>query len=166
MGKCGELSVLLSDKPEKMHFLGKISARMDAKGRLFFPAEFRRQIGGGELRLVMRRDIHQPCLVIYPAETWEKQVEELRSRINLWDASQAMLFRQFLADVFECTLDSNGRFIVPKRYHELCGSERRVVFLGLDDRIELWAAECAEKPFVDPEEFGTAVQTVMTSPQQ
>ena len=149
-----------------MHFLGKIEARMDAKGRLFFPAEFRRQIGGGELRLVVRRDIHQPCLVIYPAETWEKQVEELRSRINLWDASQAMLFRQFLAEVFECTLDSNGRFIVPKRYHELCGHERRVVFLGLDDRIEMWAAQCAEKPFVDPEEFGAAVQTVMTSPQQ
>lgn len=166
MGKCGELSVLLSDKAKKMHFLGKIEARMDAKGRLFFPAEFRRQMGDAELRFVVRRDIHQPCLVIYPAESWHSQVEELRSHLNLWDASQAMLFRQFLADVFECTLDANGRFIVPKRYHELCGSDRRVVFLGLDDRIELWAAQCAEKPFVSTEEFGMAVQTVMTSPQQ
>ena len=166
MGKCGELCVLLSHQAPKMHFLGKIEARMDAKGRLFLPAEFRRQMGGAELRFVMRRDIHQPCLVIYPAEAWDAQVSELRSHLNLWDASQAMLFRQFLADVFECTLDANGRFIVPKRYQELCGVERRVVFLGMDDRIELWAAQYAEKPFVNPKEFGAAVQTVMTSSQQ
>ena len=153
MGKCGELCVLLSHQAPKMHFLGKIEARMDAKGRLFLPAEFRRQMGGA-------------CLVIYPAEAWDAQVSELLSHLNLWDASQAMLFRQFLADVFECTLDANGRFIVPKRYQELCGVERRVVFLGMDDRIELWAAQYAEKPFVNPEEFGAAVQTVMTSSQQ
>ena len=151
---------------KKMHFLGKIEARMDSKGRLFFPAEFRRQMGGAELRFVVRRDIHQPCLVIYPAEAWESQVAELRSHLNLWDASQAMLFRQFFAEVFECTLDANGRFIVPKRYQELCGAERRVVFLGLDDRIELWAAQSAENPFVGPEEFGSAVQAVMNSPQR
>ena len=82
-----------------MRFTGSIEAKLDAKGRVFFPSDFRRKLAEPDTILVLKRDIYQPCLVIYPYSVWEAEVETLRQRLNRWDARQAMLFRQFLADV-------------------------------------------------------------------
>ena len=48
-----------------MRFLGSIEAKTDAKGRAFLPAAFRKVLqAAGEERLVMRKHIHQLCLVL------------------------------------------------------------------------------------------------------
>ena len=50
-----------------MRFAGNIEAKTDAKGRAFLPSCFRKQFSNaGEVRLIMRKDIFQPCLVLYP----------------------------------------------------------------------------------------------------
>lgn len=147
-----------------MQFTGQIQARMDAKGRLFFPAEFRRQVGGAEPRFVLKRDVYQPCLVIYPFAAWEAEVAALRQRLNRWKAQEAMLFRQFLSDVEVFGLDANGRFLVPRRFLALLGETRHVTFLGVDDRIELWDAARTAEPFMAPADFSAALEQAMTRP--
>ena len=50
-----------------MRFLGTIDSKTDAKGRVFLPASFRKVLStAGAERLVLRKDIFQPCLVLYP----------------------------------------------------------------------------------------------------
>ena len=50
-----------------MRFLGNIEAKTDAKGRAFLPASFRKILQvSGEENLVLRKDVFQPCLVVYP----------------------------------------------------------------------------------------------------
>lgn len=50
-----------------IRFLGNIEAKTDAKGRVFIPAGFRRQLqSASEERLVLRKDVFQDCLVLYP----------------------------------------------------------------------------------------------------
>ena len=94
-----------------MRFLGNIEAKTDSKGRVFLPATFRKvlQVSGME-RLVMRKDVHQPCLVLYPEAVWNEQMDLLRSRLNRWDREQQKIFRQFVSDAEVVTLDGNGRF--------------------------------------------------------
>ena len=47
-----------------IRFLGNIEAKTDAKGRVFIPAGFRRQLqSASEERLVLRKDVFQDCLV-------------------------------------------------------------------------------------------------------
>lgn len=147
-----------------MQFTGQIQARMDAKGRLFFPAEFRRQVGDAEPRFVLKRDVYQPCLVIYPLAAWELEVATLRQHLNRWQPQEAMLFRQFLSDVEVFGLDANGRFLVPRRFQALLGETRHVTFLGLDDRIELWEAARTAGSFMAPTDFSTALEAAMTRP--
>lgn len=144
-----------------MQFTGKIEARMDAKGRLFFPAEFRRQFDDAEQRFILKRDAYEPCLVVYPYEAWENEVGELRQHLNHWDPQEAMVLRQFMADVEVFMLDAAGRFIVPKRFQPLCGEARKVAFLGLGDRIELWPASEATT-FMPAEDFSRALQQLMS----
>ena len=41
-----------------IRFLGNIEAKADAKGRVFIPAQFRRQLqSGSEDKLIMRKDV-------------------------------------------------------------------------------------------------------------
>ena len=56
-----------------MRFLGSIDAKLDAKGRAFLPAVFRKVLqGAGCESMVMRKDVFQPCLVLYPESVWNE----------------------------------------------------------------------------------------------
>ena len=63
-----------------MRFLGNIEARIDAKGRAFLPSTFRKVLqASGSESLVLRKDIFQPCLVLYPESVWNEQMDALRA---------------------------------------------------------------------------------------
>ena len=148
-----------------MRFLGNIEAKTDAKGRVFFPAAFRKILQrSGESSLVLRRDVFQACLTLYPESVWNDQMDGLRLRLNRWDARQQQIFRQYVSDVEIVTLDANGRLLIPKRYLKMAEIEQEVRFIGLGDTIEIWSAAKVEKPFMEPLEFGDALQELMRSP--
>ena len=82
-----------------MRFLGNIEAKIDSKGRVFLPASFRKELqAAGEESLVVRKDVFQPCLVLYPESVWNRQMDTLRSRLNRWNPMHQNVFRQFVAD--------------------------------------------------------------------
>lgn len=145
-----------------MHFTGTIAAKIDTKGRVFLPSEFRKQIADSDSLLVLKRDIYQPCLVIYPQSVWNTEVEELLKHLNRWNKRDAMIFRQFMADAEQATLDSNGRLLVSKRFMQICSIDHSVEFVGVDDRIELWSVEQREAYFLSPEELATSMENLVT----
>ncbi len=146
-----------------VRFLGSIEAKTDAKGRAFLPASFRKELqSAGETSLVMRKDVFQPCLVLYPESVWNMQIDLLRTRLNRWDSRHQSIFRQFVADAEAITLDANGRFLIPKRYMKMAGISQSIKFIGMDDSIEIWNGENAGKPFMEPDEFGKAIEAIMS----
>ena len=58
-------------------------------------------------------------------------------------------------------LDSNGRFLIPKRYLKMADIEQGIKFIGMGDTIEIWSTAKTEKPFMDPDDFGKALEEVM-----
>lgn len=145
-----------------MRFIGNIEAKTDNKGRVFLPACFRRILqNGGSDKLMLRKDVYQDCLVLYPMSNWEKQLDALRARLDKWDSRHQMIFRQFVADVEELSIDASGRILLPKRYLNMADIKQEVRFIGMDDTIEIWAKEKAEKPFIPAEEFGRELEKIM-----
>ena len=148
-----------------MRFLGNIEAKTDAKGRVFFPSAMRKVLqSAGEELLVMRKDVHQACLVLYPESVWNQQMDEARQKLNRWDAQEQLLFRQFVMNVEFISLDGNGRFLIPKRYLQMAGIEQSVHFIGMGDCIEIWASQHLEAPFIEAEEFGRLFGERMSAP--
>lgn len=145
-----------------IRFLGNIEAKADAKGRVFIPAGFRKQLqAASEERLIMRKDVFQDCLVLYPESVWNEELNELRSRLNKWNSKHQLIFRQFVSDVEVVTPDGNGRILIPKRYQQICGIRGDVRFIGVDNKIEVWAKERTEQPFMSAEDFGAALEEIM-----
>lgn len=145
-----------------MRFTGNIDAKVDAKGRLFLPAAFRKILQtSGEEGLIMRRDVFQDCLVLYPESVWNKQIDAITSRTNMFDRKGRDLLRKFVADAESISLDSNGRFLISKRYLRAAGIEQDVRFIGVDNTIEIWPKEAAEKLLKNDEDFAGDLESLM-----
>lgn len=144
-----------------MRFLGNIEAKTDSKGRAFLPVVFRKTLQmSGEENLVLRKDVFQPCLVLYPESVWNEQLDLLRSRLNRWNAKEQQIFRAFISDAISITLDGNGRFLIPKRQLKQAEIEQGIRFIGMGDTIEIWKAE--EESSIDPEEFSKTLEEIMS----
>ncbi len=145
-----------------MRFLGTIDSKADAKGRVFLPAPFRKVLAtAGIEQLVLRKDIFQPCLVLYPESVWNQMLDTLRARLNRWNRQDQMVFRQFVSDVEPVALDGNGRFLIPRRYQQMAGIEGQVRFIGMDDSIEIWSGGKGQEPFMEPGAFAQALEERM-----
>ena len=145
-----------------IRFLGNIEAKTDTKGRVFIPAGFRKQLQAvSEERLVLRKDVFQNCLVLYPESVWVATQNQLRQRLNKWNAKHQQIFRQFVSDAEIMVPDGNGRILLPKRYLQMAGIQNDVRFIGMDNTIEIWAKEYTERPFMASEEFSEALQDIL-----
>ena len=145
-----------------IRFLGNIEAKTDTKGRVFIPASFRKQLQAvSEERLVLRKDVFQNCLVLYPESVWFATQNQLRQRLNKWNAKHQQIFRQFVSDAEIMVPDGNGRILLPKRYLQMAGIQNDVRFIGMDNTIEIWAKEYTERPFMASEEFSEALQDIL-----
>ena len=128
-----------------MRFVGDYTAKTDAKGRVFLPAIFRRQLDGmDEEALILRKDVFQKCLVLYPMSVWNAQIDDLQSRLSPWDRKDQMMLRQFVADAEQVELDSQGRILLSKNKLQYAGITSEVRFLAVVDRIEIWSKDALD----------------------
>ncbi|MDR1678174.1 MAG: division/cell wall cluster transcriptional repressor MraZ [Prevotellaceae bacterium] len=145
-------------------FFGKIEARLDAKGRVFVPAAFRRLLGVGEhLSVVLRKDFYEDCLVIYPKTSWEALLADVRSKLNPYKREHNALLRNLVAEAEELELDSQGRMLLQKRFLQHIGSESDVIFVGEIDKITLWAKTKHEKNALSSVDFAEQLGGVMNA---
>ena len=129
-------------------FLGKIDAKLDAKGRVFVPSVFRKVLSEEEReRVVVRMEADEKYLLVYPESVWNRQVVELQSKLNEWDPEDQMLLMQFVGDAEVLDFDAQGRVLLPKRLQMRMGLENEIVFVGMVDRIAMWNKSVYEEQF-------------------
>ena len=150
-----------------MRFTGNIDAKVDQKGRVFVPSSFRKIIlQEKEQGLILRRDIFQRCLILYPAEVWDEQVDAITAKTNMFDRNGRNALRQFVAGAEAVSLDSGGRILIPKRYLEEAGIKNDVRFIGMDNTIEIWNRQDAEALRNQPDELADSLEKMMNVPQE
>lgn len=149
-----------------MRFFGDFPAKTDTKGRVFLPAAYRKVLESeGEERLVMRPDLFQQCLVLYPESLWNQMLDNLRSKLNKWNKDHQAMIRGFVAEAEIVELDSNGRFLINKRKMSLAGITQDVRFLAVDDKIEVWDKAKSEQHLAQQQAaLGDMLQEAMSDP--
>ncbi len=143
-----------------MRFLGNIEAKTDAKGRAFLPASFRKVLAAsGEESLVLRQDVFENLLVLYPVSVWNALMDDMRRRLSRWDRRQQMAYRTFVSSVVEVGIDGSGRILIPRSFLEAAGISQNIRFVGMGDTIEIWPADTMET--MSKEDFGEVLSEVM-----
>ena len=148
-----------------MRFTGNIDAKVDEKGRVFVPSSFRKILAREESSqgLIMRRDVFQSCLVLYPQSVWDEQVDAITARTNMFDRQGRDALRRFVAGAESIVLDSGSRMLIPKRYLEETGIQNEVRFIGVDNTIEIWSKKAAEALLENSVALADSLELMMNS---
>jgi MraZ protein len=122
------------------NFIGEYRSKIDAKNRIVFPAAFKNVLFStcAEKRLVVQKDFYKNKLLIYPVMEWGIWVAGLKSKLNLQNEQQAEFWYTFMSKRAEVEPDEkSGRLIIPRRLLDEINVSDEVVFLGMDEYIEL-----------------------------
>lgn len=150
-----------------MRFLGNIEAKLDTKGRAFLPATFRKVLQAhGEELLVLRKDVFQKCLVLYPESVWNVQLDQLKSQLNRWKPAHQQMLRQFVSEAEVVTLDGNGRFLISKRLLTAAEIASDLQFIGMDNTIEIWSPQLLGTTLKSDEAFGKEFEDIMNAVEE
>jgi MraZ protein len=143
-------------------FIGEYTCKLDSKGRVILPAAFKKQMSGNNQdRFVIKKDIFDKCLVLYPSEEWERQNKIIRKKINPYKKEHTTFLRQFFKGMAEVFLDGNNRLLIPKRLLDEVSVDKEVVMAGQFGKIEIWSKDLYEKIEVGDQEFAGMAEQIM-----
>lgn len=143
-------------------FIGDYNCKADAKGRILFPSAFKKQMASSATeRFVIKKDLFEKCLVLYPIDEWERQNKIIRSKINPYNKEHNRFIRGFYKGTAEISLDGSNRLLIPKRLLDQVGITKEVVLAGQYDKIEVWANDLYDNIVENDEEFAQLTEKIM-----
>jgi MraZ protein len=116
--------------------LGEFEHSIDDKGRVTIPAKFRGRLASG---VVVTKAI-DPCLWLYPNDTWDELSAKIRS-LPLADRKAREFRRQVFGGAADSVPDRQGRVILPPYLREYATIDKQAVIIGLHDHCEIWNPE-------------------------
>jgi MraZ protein len=143
-------------------FIGDYNCKVDAKGRVTLPSAFKRQAGEGvQEGFVLKSDVFENCLILYPMKEWERQNQVIRSKTNPFNKEHAKFLRMFFSGTAEVILDASGRVLIPKRLLDYAGIDGEAVMAGQYGKIEIWAAGRYEQVSRADDEFTSMAERIL-----
>ncbi len=115
-------------------FSGEYKHSLDSKGRVSIPAKFRNQMGD---IVVILKGIDE-CLYIVAKDFWQKEVDKIIN-LPITNENSRLYKRLTLGMAHEREIDRLGRILIPQPLKEYASIKKEVVFLGIGDRVEIWA---------------------------
>lgn len=144
-----------------LNLLGEYDCKLDAKGRLMFPAPLKRQLEGVlHEGFVINRDLFEKCLVLYPKSEWNTVSKQLDG-LNRFIKKNVSFIRRFNNGATPVTLDGTGRLLVPAALAGYADFEKEVKLMGNGDRIEIWSKLNYERMLNEDIDMGVLSEEVM-----
>jgi MraZ protein len=143
-------------------FIGEYTCKLDSKGRLMLPVAFKKQNNSSiQDRFVIKKDIFENCLILYPIDEWERQTTLIRRKLNPYNKEHNTFLRRFFKGMAELMLDSNNRILVPKRLLDEVKADKEIVMAGQMGKIEIWAKDQYDSVNVGNDEFVSMAEKIM-----
>lgn len=143
-------------------FIGDYHCKLDEKGRVLFPSAFKKQMGSsGDDKFVVKKDIFEKCLVLFPMSEWERQNKIIRSKLNPYNKEHNQFLRGFYRGTAELELDANNRLLLPKRLLEMVDIDKEIAMAGQNGKIEIWAKENYLRMDVKEDDFAQLAEKIL-----
>lgn len=143
-------------------FIGDYTCKLDSKGRVALPAAFKRQMNQAlEEGFVLKRDVFDKCLILYPMKEWERQNQLIRNRTNPYNKEHNRFLRMFFSGTAEVQADSSNRLLIPKRLMEFAGIAKEAVLAGQYGKIEIWSPDDYEGFTKADDDFANLAEKIL-----
>jgi len=117
--------------------IGKYSARLDEKNRLFVPSKLRGELGEN-FYVTLGVNCGHRCLTVYTAAEWQTLSENFNAlSISQRAGATSLIFM----NAAECSPDKQYRFALTSFLLNYAGIDRDVMIVGRAGQAEIWDAE-------------------------
>jgi len=121
-------------------FYGEFAHSLDRKGRLIIPSKFREALKEAYAeKLYITRGLDK-CLFIFTEEEWKVQESKFRA-ISFTKSEHRKFNRLFFSGAQDVLADKQGRILLSSYLKDYADIKKEVVFIGVSNRIEIWAKE-------------------------
>lgn len=125
-------------------FKGANPISVDAKGRMAMPSKYRQVLQEYCQGQLVITGSYDRCLLLYPSVRWPQIESQLMDLPNV-SSEVRSLQRLILGYATECTMDSNGRFLLPPMLREFAAITKHTVLIGQGKKFELWNSQSLQR---------------------
>lgn len=134
-------------------FFGSFRHQIDQKNRMRVPAKFKAELGSS---FVITKGTSS-CLFLLSEQN--NSLLNKIAQVPVFDLEAQKSVRTILSSAFVAEEDGQGRVLVPKELLAHANITKNIVFVGVGERVEIWAEEKWDK-YNNDIDFDSATQAL------
>lgn len=123
-------------------FLGSFETFFSGKNRLILPKRFRKELGNEDKFYILLGENGE--VWGFDSKNWSNLTESILKFPLSTEEGRIRRLRLF-PKAEECSLDGQGRFILPQEFIKNLDFKKEVLIVGAGDHFEVWDLELWEK---------------------
>ena len=127
-------------------FRGESLHKVDSKGRVSIPAQFRRVLEEADPDFTTA--INPSCVLVHSQKNRKciegysissiNEVDNLVSGLPRYSREREILERMLNAQSSYAQIDDNGRLVLSQKLRELISISNEAIFIGMGDKFQIW----------------------------
>ena len=122
-------------------FMDTIFNKVDAKGRVSLPSDYRAIVKELSTEIVCYRSLSAPCIEGCLEETLDKLATDIENATDFFSETQDNLTNLIFGDAKRFTFDSTGRIVLTEKLLQHAQITDTAVFVGKGRKFQIWNPE-------------------------
>lgn len=122
-------------------FMDTITNKVDAKGRVSLPSDYRAIVKELSTEIVCYRSLSAPCIEGCLEDTLDKLATEIENSTDFFSETQDNLTNLIFGDAKRFPFDSTGRIVLTDKLLQHACITDAAVFVGKGRKFQIWSPE-------------------------
>ncbi len=120
-------------------FLDTVINKVDAKGRVSLPSDYRSIVKSLDSDIVCYRSLTSPCIEGCPEDLLDKLASQMEDSLDFFSQTQDDLTNLIFGDAKKFTFDSTGRIMLTEKLLRHAQITDTAVFVGKGRKFQIWS---------------------------
>ena len=122
-------------------FMDTIVNKVDAKGRVSLPSDYRAMVKELSTEIVCYRSLTSPCIEGCLEDLLDKLATDIENATDFFSETQDNLTNLIFGDARRFTFDSTGRIVLSEKLLQHAQITDTAVFVGKGRKFQIWSPE-------------------------